>query len=85
MSTVPTLAARALSWAEEAFPVFAVPRVVDPAPLVPRRSAIPLRPEAAPVAAELAHAGVPLGLLAGLTLAAVLRTARPRSGAEEGA
>jgi nitrous oxidase accessory protein len=33
-----TLAARALSWAEEAFPVFGVPRVVDSAPLVPRRS-----------------------------------------------
>ena len=34
-----TLAARALSWAEEAFPVFGVPRVVDSAPLVPRRRA----------------------------------------------
>jgi nitrous oxidase accessory protein len=34
-----TLAARALSWAEEAFPVFEVPRVVDSAPLAPRRSA----------------------------------------------
>lgn len=34
-----TLAARALSWAEEAFPVFGVPRVVDSAPLVPRRGA----------------------------------------------
>jgi nitrous oxidase accessory protein len=34
-----TLAARALSWAEEAFPVFEVPRVVDSAPLVPRRGA----------------------------------------------
>jgi nitrous oxidase accessory protein len=33
-----TLAARALSWAEEAFPVFDVPRVVDSAPLAPRRS-----------------------------------------------
>ena len=32
-----TLAARALSWAEEAFPVFGVPRVVDSAPLAPRR------------------------------------------------
>ncbi len=32
-----TLAARALSWAEEAFPVFEVPRVVDSAPLAPRR------------------------------------------------
>jgi nitrous oxidase accessory protein len=32
-----TLAAKALSWAEEAFPVFGVPRVVDSAPLVPRR------------------------------------------------
>jgi nitrous oxidase accessory protein len=31
-----TLAARALSWAEEAFPVFGLPRVVDPAPLAPR-------------------------------------------------
>ncbi len=36
-----TLAARALSWAEEAFPVFDVPRVVDSAPLAPRRGAIP--------------------------------------------
>jgi nitrous oxidase accessory protein len=34
-----TLAARALSWAEEAFPVFGVPRVVDSVPLVPRRRA----------------------------------------------
>jgi nitrous oxidase accessory protein len=34
-----TLAARALAWAEEAFPVFGVPRVVDSAPLVPRRPA----------------------------------------------
>jgi nitrous oxidase accessory protein len=33
-----TLAAKALSWAEEAFPVFGVPRVVDSAPLVPHRS-----------------------------------------------
>ena len=32
-----TLAARALSWAEEAFPVFGIPRVVDSLPLVPRR------------------------------------------------
>jgi nitrous oxidase accessory protein len=32
-----TLAARALSWAEEAFPVFGVSRVVDSAPLAPRR------------------------------------------------
>ena len=32
-----TLAAKALSWAEEAFPVFGVPRVVDSAPLAPRR------------------------------------------------
>jgi len=31
-----TLAARALSWAEEAFPVFGLPRVVDSLPLVPR-------------------------------------------------
>ena len=28
-----TLAARALSWAEEAFPVFGLPRVVDSVPL----------------------------------------------------
>jgi nitrous oxidase accessory protein NosD len=32
-----TLAARALSWAEEAFPVFGVSRVVDSAPLAARR------------------------------------------------
>ncbi len=32
-----TLAARALSWAEEAFPVFGMRRVVDSAPLAPRR------------------------------------------------
>jgi nitrous oxidase accessory protein len=32
-----TLAARALSWAEEAFPVFGVQRVVDSAPIAPRR------------------------------------------------
>jgi nitrous oxidase accessory protein len=32
-----TLAARALSWAEEAFPVFGLPRVVDSAPLAPSR------------------------------------------------
>jgi nitrous oxidase accessory protein len=31
-----TLAARALSWAEEAFPVFGLPRVVDSLPLAPR-------------------------------------------------
>ena len=33
-----TLAAHALSWAEEAFPVFSLPRVVDSAPLVPRHN-----------------------------------------------
>lgn len=33
-----TLAARALAWAEEAFPVFGIPRVVDSAPLAPRLS-----------------------------------------------
>ena len=33
-----TLAAMALSWAEAAFPVFELPRVVDSAPLVPRHS-----------------------------------------------
>lgn len=33
-----TLAARALTWAEEAFPVFAVPRVVDSLPLAPGRA-----------------------------------------------
>ncbi len=32
-----TLAARALSWAEEAFPVFGLPRVVDSVPLVASR------------------------------------------------
>ena len=32
-----TLAARALSWAEDAFPVFGLPRVVDSAPLAPVR------------------------------------------------
>ncbi len=31
-----TLAAHALSWAEEAFPVFGLSHVVDPAPLAPR-------------------------------------------------
>jgi nitrous oxidase accessory protein len=36
-----TLAARALSWAEEAFPVFGISRVVDPSPLAMRRGAPP--------------------------------------------
>lgn len=38
-----TLAARALAWAEDAFPVFDVPRVEDPAPLA-RRPAAPRPP-----------------------------------------
>ncbi|HWB41785.1 MAG TPA: nitrous oxide reductase family maturation protein NosD [Gemmatimonadales bacterium] len=33
-----TLAAQALSWAEEAFPVFGLPRVVDSLPLAPRHT-----------------------------------------------
>ncbi|HEX5386784.1 MAG TPA: nitrous oxide reductase family maturation protein NosD [Gemmatimonadales bacterium] len=37
-----TLAARALSWAEDAFPVFDVPRVEDPRPLVRRPAAAPV-------------------------------------------
>ena len=36
-----TLAGRALSWAEEAFPVFNLPRVVDPAPLVRPPAEVP--------------------------------------------
>ncbi|MCI0689055.1 MAG: nitrous oxide reductase family maturation protein NosD, partial [Sporichthyaceae bacterium] len=36
-----TLAAQALSWAEEAFPVFGLPRVVDSAPLAPRYDGTP--------------------------------------------
>ena len=36
-----TLAARALSWAEEAFPVFNLPRVLDPAPLVRPPAEVP--------------------------------------------
>jgi len=39
-----TLAARALSWAEEAFPVFGVPRVVDSLPIAPRAAAGTFRP-----------------------------------------
>jgi len=38
---VGTLAARALSWAEEAFPVFNLPRVVDPTPLVRPPAEVP--------------------------------------------
>lgn len=38
-----TLAARALSWAEEAFPVFGISRVADPAPLAVRRGSPPAR------------------------------------------
>jgi len=51
-----TLAARALSWAEEAFPVFGVPRVVDSAPLARRRPA--------PSAAGGARPAIGLGLAA---------------------
>jgi nitrous oxidase accessory protein len=36
-----TLAARALAWAEDAFPVFDVPRVEDPRPLVRRPAGAP--------------------------------------------
>ena len=36
-----TLAARALAWAEDAFPVFDVPRVEDPRPLVRRPTGAP--------------------------------------------
>jgi nitrous oxidase accessory protein len=39
-----TLAARALAWADEAFPVFAMPRVEDPHPLARRPAVGPVPP-----------------------------------------
>jgi hypothetical protein len=36
-----TLAARALAWAEDAFPVFDAPRVEDPRPLARRPAGAP--------------------------------------------
>lgn len=72
-----TLAAHALSWAEEAFPVFGVPRVVDSAPLAPRRSAA----ASTPGGAKLTRAGLamPPALLAVLALALLGRRRRGRN------
>jgi nitrous oxidase accessory protein NosD len=43
-----TLAARALSWAEEAFPVFGIPRIVDSLPLAPRPAGEDFHPAMVP-------------------------------------
>ncbi|HWA15724.1 MAG TPA: nitrous oxide reductase family maturation protein NosD [Gemmatimonadales bacterium] len=45
-----TLAARALAWADEAFPVFDLPRVTDPHPLARPPAWLEERPTASPVA-----------------------------------
>ena len=58
-----TLAARALSWAEEAFPVFGVPRVVDSAPLAPRRSVASREPAALPAPRTVGRATLPPALM----------------------
>jgi nitrous oxidase accessory protein len=78
-----TLAARGLSWAEEAFPVFEVPRVVDSAPLAPRRSTSPVGPAERPVPAALAGAVLLPGAVGMLGLVVFLRRRRPP--AEDGA
>jgi nitrous oxidase accessory protein len=43
-----TLAARALSWAEEAFPVFGIPRIVDSLPVAPRSAGDRFNPAMVP-------------------------------------
>lgn len=78
-----TLAAHALSWAEEAFPVFGVPRVVDSAPLAPRRPA-PSVISAARSAGELDRALLPPALAAMLALV-VLGQRHRRRRVEKGA
>lgn len=66
-----TPAALALSWAERAFPVFGLPQVEDPAPLV---SPPPGVPRAAGVAPRPGRSRAPLALL--LALPAALAAAR---------
>jgi nitrous oxidase accessory protein len=63
-----TLAARALTWAEEAFPVFEVPRVVDSLPLAPRR--------------PTGKRGPGLAVAAACILVVVARARRRRNGEE---
>lgn len=64
-----TPAARALAWAEEAFPVFDLPRAQDPAPLTRPPATVPEaeRRDAAPV--------MPAGITAALLLTILLGTA----------
>jgi nitrous oxidase accessory protein len=68
-----TLAVRALSWAEEAFPVFGVPRVVDSVPLAPRRPALR-------ASDGLGRAMVPPAVVAVLSLALLGRRSRRSRG-----
>ena len=75
-----TLAAHALSWAEEAFPVFGVPRVVDSAPLAPRRSQPHRGAAVGPAADGAARAMLPPALGAMLALALLGRRHRKRRG-----
>jgi nitrous oxidase accessory protein len=73
-----TLAARALSWAEEAFPVFEVPRIVDSAPLAPRRRMSPTGAPGRPVPDMHAGAALLAGV-AGVLGLMVLRRRRRRA------
>lgn len=74
-----TIAARALSWAEEAFPVFGLPRVEDPRPLAVRPAWASVPPSSArraarPRALQLASAPWLAAALVGL--AALARATR---------
>lgn len=65
-----TLAALALAWAEEAFPVFAVPRVIDSAPIALRRQRAHA-PAVGPLAGIAIWSRLPLALVVILLLALV--------------
>jgi len=74
-----TPAARALSWAERAFPVFDLPLVVDPAPLAAPLEGVPAAEEAPP-AGRSSRAALPslaLLVLAPLAAAALKLRRRP--------
>jgi len=78
-----TLAAHALSWAEEAFPVFGVPRVVDSAPLASRRPAPSAIGGTLSAAEGLGRAMVPPALAAMLALAILGQRYRRRRAGKE--